>query len=289
MCCEMKPNRPSTLSWPRWSAYRLHAHRWVYADGERCEPYEVTGADDLVAHLAAAAGQQGDRLEDRIPRLLKFYEAFGLLGETTLFGARGVIFSRRHEVRAGDSVAWALRHARNIRLILSLDRERGVALDRLMAALAEGRGERPLRGLGRSEDATAVRHQPSLQIPTCIDRRQSVLKINLGEEYERTRASGPGLRLLALRVIGELLNPNLASVPRTFDPDTGEARFRFTALIQAVYWQLADRLGHHKVRRCPCGGLFFQSDPRQRYCPPLLGRKDSQCAQRFRRRRVRNL
>src|SRR4051812_12596265 len=51
-----------------------------------------------------------------------------------------------------------------------------------------------------------------------------------------------------------------------------ESFFLCWATIEAVYWQLADRMESRMVRRClECRRFFVARDKRQDYCPPLPG------------------
>jgi hypothetical protein len=69
---------------------------------------------------------------------------------------------------------------------------------------------------------------------------------------------------ISRQIIASLLNPNLSGVSRTYDPVTNRPTFQFRALIEMVYWELADRLGHYQIRACRCGALFFASDAREK-------------------------
>ncbi len=83
------------------------------------------------------------------------------------------------------------------------------------------------------------------------------------------------------------LTPNLVHMCRRYDPVEGVPRFVGEYLIDAVYWQLANDLTAGDLRQCPCGQLFFAMDKRQEHCPPLPGRQESRCGQRFRMQRKR--
>ena len=128
------------------------------------------------------------------------------------------------------------------------------------------------------------------------------------EEYARDLADN----------VCELVTPNLRGVSRWINPEDPEdpqpvtleprhrarkaarsqpvhlgfrSDFRYQALIEVIYWHLADTLTGRRIRRCKaqgCGGLFAQTDPRQLYCPPPIGvRGKSRCAERERKRRQR--
>jgi hypothetical protein len=64
--------------------------------------------------------------------------------------------------------------------------------------------------------------------------------------------------------------------------------WRFNAMIETVYWHLADIVDGGKVKRCEdCHGIFIQEDKRQRFCPPTYNpnppkRRHSRCGTRKR-------
>lgn len=66
--------------------------------------------------------------------------------------------------------------------------------------------------------------------------------------------------------------------------------------VQSERNALANKFGGRAVvkalrktmKRCECGEFFFSSEPRQRYCPPLDGRRESLCSKRYRARRLRS-
>ena len=260
------------LTWPRWTDYVRHADGWIYAAGEQTAPYDVTGGEDLAAHLARVAEPPGAPIEEAVQGLLAFYRTFGLLGRTLgagggLDGPRAARFDGRLEVRPGDPVAWALEHAGNVRLILMLRHARGDDLDTLLESMAK----------------TQLGH--AITIPTTAPPFSSNLAWNIGDDARL--AHGPGRRQMARQMSSDLLNPNLATVSRMMVPETGELRFRFDALIEALYWQMADDMTRYQVRRCECGARFFARDERQIYCPPPPGIHESRCGKRFRMRKLR--
>lgn len=88
----------------------------------------------------------------------------------------------------------------------------------------------------------------------------------------------------AIEVANMFLNPNIEGIRRKVFEVRGRARsyFTFRAMIQAIYWQLADKLENGGIRRCEdCKRFFVARDKRQRYCPPPDGLKRSRCASRF--------
>ncbi len=249
----------------RWTAYRDTGDGWICVDGRRAAPYAVQPETDVVSPFATIL-RGVSRLDDEdvVPRLCAFYRDFGLLGYTSLSGQphRVKCPDGRPELREGDRIDWVLAHVVNVGLILALAHERRAALDRRLATIS----------------AEAAR----LRIPTVAPSFVS-LSFDVAEAQHDASPLEVARRLLA-----ELLNPNLVGVARMYDAEADVPRFHFRALIEVLYWQLADRLaGRTQIRRCPCGALFFAQDPRQKHCPPRPGRRESACTKRFNMRRLR--
>jgi hypothetical protein len=100
---------------------------------------------------------------------------------------------------------------------------------------------------------------------------------------------GDAAPVKAKALLKAFLAPNLGAVERGYDPKTGRTVFRFKALIQLIYWQLADWIDGGRLRQCAeCQTYFFAEDGRQRFCPPPLGVDESRCARRARMRALRH-
>jgi hypothetical protein len=183
---------------------------------------------------------------------------------------------RRRSVRSSESLAWALRHAWNVQTIMALHRARGDELNSLMTALLSTHAVRVRTWRGN------VGAQSDRWITVPRPRESDRLKRFTPEQ----RRGEPALDF-SRRLIAELMNPNLATVRRTYDPAKGFPGFAFECLIDVLYWQLADCLSAGDLRQCPCGQLFFAQDARQRVCPPLPPRRESVCGVRFRTRKWR--
>lgn len=254
----------------RWSCYVVEGGI-VYAAGTRDA---VQSLVSLPSHLARAGRQPGSD-DDGVDALLKFYRAFGLLAPTERpLPARG---RRDSSVRSSESIAWALRHAKNVQTIMALHRARFDELDDMLAELVRLRPVRvrAWRGdLGPRSDRWITVPGPRESDPL--------------NRFTPTRRPGELALDFSRRLIAELLNPNLARVRRTYDPAKGAPSFAFGCLIDALYWQLADELTAGDLRQCPCGQLFFAQDVRQRVCPPLPPRRESACGIRLRMQKWRN-
>jgi hypothetical protein len=91
-------------------------------------------------------------------------------------------------------------------------------------------------------------------------------------------------------ILRELLNRNLGHTRRQVELRKGgfHAAFTFRALIEVVYWELADQLGKSSLHRClECKRIFISSNPRARFCPPAEGKKISRCKSLWNVRRFR--
>lgn len=90
--------------------------------------------------------------------------------------------------------------------------------------------------------------------------------------------------LVANGYLRTLLNANLGDTGRRIQSTASGFRtiFTFRALVQVIYWQLADQLGKSSIRRCiECGRIFTHSNIRSRFCPPANGRQISPCKSRW--------
>lgn len=91
----------------------------------------------------------------------------------------------------------------------------------------------------------------------------------------------------------EIINSNLRGITRYVSlDDKGKDRsfFGYDAPVSVAYWHLANAIDGGIVKRCEangCGGLFIQTDPRQRYCPKRWRQRESSCAMRQRQREAR--
>ena len=269
------------LVWPRWTRYKLHTDGWVYAAGKRAKPCHV-GPDLGLVNAFANAGR-GD-VDETITALLHFYKRYGLLGQTLgggelgLDGPRAATFSGQREVRAGDDSGWAVCHVLNVRLCLSL----AYPLNRRAWQQLKAK----LNSLADRQDAQVAVDELQIQVPILVPMTFApwVRQLPFSIRQALDRESEPRV---ARRVLDELISPSLATVTRVLDPETGTPRFRFRALIETIYWQIADLVGTSALKQCECGALFFARDRRQQHCPPLPGIRESPCAKRFRMRRLR--
>ncbi len=308
--------KPYVLEWPQWSDYAIDdtiAEPVIFPTGTPKAPRRITSADDVVNAFATMATKA-----DGQAAMLTFVREFGLLGHSVLAGgdvsvpgAPPIVLPRRAPRarqrrsapsvaavrRMADPVLWVHRHAQNVQRVLQLHGSRDRDLDRLLAAF----DARRVRVAGRatkaepplSDDSVSwgprvrISARPAVTVPLLGPPWMRVLR-DLDED-DRPR-TGPDQLARSRRIIGALLDPNLGGVTRVYDTTSGEVPFRFRALIQVIYWQLADRLiGGEGLRQCRCGGWWFPTDSRQQDHP--------ECFQKFymqeyragiRRRRQKN-
>jgi hypothetical protein len=91
-------------------------------------------------------------------------------------------------------------------------------------------------------------------------------------------------------IIRYLINANLSTTGRLLQSSSRGLRtiFTFQALVQVIYWQLADQIGKSSIHRCTeCGRIFSHSNIRARFCPPQGGNKISACKSRWNVREFR--
>ncbi len=283
----------------RWTSYEPTDDAWICPAGDRQPSAPVEADGSLVSRFAAIVAG-AERVEDAVPKLCAFYGDFGLLGYSLLTNQ---LHQRRRpdgriDLCEGDPVWWALAHVANVVEILGLAKDRGSALDRRLAETAKQHAaaaiQIPTVGphmVQLQEDVAAALHVPP-SFP--VTNRQGVARLYGVEAAVRvdaaedaaSRARAP--LAVARRLLAERLNPNLVGVVRVYDAEAAGPRFAVRVLVEAIYWELADRLETRTtIRRCPCGALFFAIDQRQKHCPPREGQRESACAKRFRMRRLR--
>ncbi len=256
--------------------------------------------------------------------VLAFVKDYGLLGQSTLGASPHVLLANgRRYVTDGDDLLWFLDHASNVHLALKLidalsrvDTNRLKALLEPLAQRQEHLGWLAQAAWGKGPEAERAKaalqaelkaeqrvtmtvdgqrvglpDQRPLSIPTAAPPWRTEVPIDIIDIRKFLREAGEVTT--ATQVLAALITPNLIGVPRAIDPVSGVAVFRFTALVQAVYWLIADRMDSRSLRHCQeCGGLFLADDERERYCPPPPGVRQSRCRRRLhereRRARQRN-
>lgn len=204
----------------------------------------------------------------------RFASKYGLLGYDRLVP--------REKRLGGDPIQWIGAHARAV--FFSLD---------LVARINSGDTADLLEGLcGMPKDFYGSLAECRLLDFTWIRGRGWLAHVIKSHSRERT---GVTLHQICLSQVNTtvltLINPNIASIRRELMTDhRGRVTsvFRFDAMIQCVYWQIADRLERGGIRRCKfCGRFFVPSGTKQRFCSPPSGVRRSRCAQNYHVRRFR--
>jgi hypothetical protein len=285
-----------------WESYRTierEGDLWLIPEGPRVKTYDPADEPSLPSELArvnrprakreyrqtlkAARRQKtpvGTALDQqRVRALLLFMKAFGGLGQTVLAGKPiRIVEDNQPFLADGDGLTWALLHAENIDGCLWLagtlrDAEKSgpdtkTALAKLRKFFERWGGAQP----------TVRGHLVATVAPPWFE--------TITVECPPSQASIGQVAEAAQQFLARLITPNLAGVPRIYDGK--RSWFEFRALIQLIYWRLADMAGSSSLRQCEeCSTYFFCSDPRQRFCPPPTGIRESRCAKRQRMRQLR--
>jgi hypothetical protein len=244
-------------NWPVYENYRVEGHAWVTAEGGVVRQYDalvVRGTEGLVTQFARLRGAG----EERFAAFAKRWGLLGVGGEAvqtmTVGGGSVTIYPPRGPRHYGRD---------SIEAIRAYAIEVGRVLD--------------LHHAVRNRDWQGLR-----------DGVRAVLRLGAEEEL----SDEPEVLLeTARRVIADILNAHLEQIHHRMYEDF-YLRPYCPALITALYWHLADILTRGLLLRCSeCGELFFQTDARQRYCPPeeeSAGRAQSPCALRARQRRYQD-
>jgi hypothetical protein len=181
-----------------------------------------------------------------------FASEFGLLGYDKL---------APEKPRGGDPLDWIIAHSRTVALFLELIGllEEGdyAGLDYVLPEASTGPYAWGATLVGLPTDV--IRHELRRGIPAAA---------------------------IARNYLSRYITENVVGVTRLLNTDAQRTRlaslFTFRGMIEAVYWQLADRAESGGVRRCrQCRHFFVARDKRQQYCPPFPGATRSRCSSKF--------
>ena len=221
--------------------------------------------------------------------LLKFAHTYGNLGFTLIAEQGWLATTGEHEPvppdekqhsperkPAGDPLPWIWAHARTIRFCLRMleliqNEDDDGLKDYLKTYQWQGRDY-------RKEGLTPL-------IPVAF--RDKVF-----EGHGFGSLGKQKVRVYARWVLRFIINENISEIRRVLEPegDRDRSYFEYRALIEVVYWHLADALDDGTVKRCEaegCGSIFVRTDERQRFCPPMNlddPKAESTCAVRQRAR-----
>lgn len=143
-------------------------------------------------------------------------------------------------------------------------------------------------GLLEDGDAVAIREElESIPAHKPFARRDQLFRLPVRDWRESLKRQPASVVIRPQ--LHHIINENIAGVRREFITDPFCLRtdsFFFGTTIEAVYWQLADKMESKMVRRCEeCKRFFVARDKRQTYCPALPGSTRSRCSAR---KNVRN-
>jgi len=225
-----------------------------------------------------------------------------ILEFTNLYGSLG--FSYYAEIGdrvGGDPIWWIIAHAKAVQTCMEIQKvieenNEGLMKDLVKSmtfSLTAKEFHKSMAYLGemQSPNLDAVISKKCYSILEGADKRMKVILV-------------PDIsdRDLLLTIQMDFLNSNIQNIKREFileriDPKDESntnnkihSYFDFKALLDVIYWKLADKIDGGVIKRCAaegCGGIFIQTDKRMIYCPPLSGHKESSCAARERMRKAR--
>jgi hypothetical protein len=293
---------PYTLRWSVWECYRMierEGDLWLIPAGARVKTYDPADEPSLPSELARVNRPWGRREyrqtlkaarrqkapvgtvlhQQRVRALLAFMKTFGGLGQTVLDGEPiRIVEDNKPFLADGDRLTWSLLHAENIDGCLWLA---GTLRDAEKPGPNTKTASAKLRKLfehwGGAQPAVR-NHLIATVAPPWFE--------TITVECPPSQASIGQVAEAAQEFLARLMTPNLAGVQRTYKWKSG--RFEFRALIQLIYWRLADMAGSSSLRQCEeCSTYFFCGDARQRFCPPPAGIRESRCAKRQRMRQWR--
>lgn len=175
---------------------------------------------------------------------------------------RDAIYVAARGLPDGDPLDWFLAHSRTVNLCL-----------KFIGLLNEGADRHALQ-----EEVEGV-----MRGPYAVRDQISSLPVN---EWRQALREGVGPSIIIRRTVCDLITENISGVHRRLVTDPSgmqsDSLFLCNATIEAVYWQLADKMEAQMVRRCAeCRRFFVARDKRQQYCPPQPGSTRSRCSSRL--------
>lgn len=211
--------------------------------------------------------------------IINFVNSYGMLGRDLLIASQTDDLEKRKKYP--ETVEWIKAHSKSVNICLTIKNH-----------------------LQKFEFQSNVTYEnPPLKeyLDQYILNENAYQFTNVGNTYEIQNIifrRENNLYKDAIRVLQELINCNLCYFYRSIELlDNGNLsnNYNFTALIEVIYWILADTIVNGRVKQCAeCGRVFIQTDRRQKYCPLMKETKelypnikDSACATRHRVRKWR--
>lgn len=173
----------------------------------------------------------------------------------------------------GDPLPWLRAHAAGISLCLEISE-----------ALAKQGGKRFSRQWLDRCDGAIFGHRGSTH-RISIEHLDSLHRLRPG-------STAPKPIDIARAIRRHIINANVGGITRSVSVNESGADqtfFRYSTPLEVAYWHLANVVDGGTVKRCEadgCGGVFIQTDPRQRYCPKRWRQLESSCATRQRQRKT---
>jgi len=260
-----------SFGWSVAESYRIQKRPLFGQEVRAVVPDAATWARDcrpgreerLVEDLAAVSHEKA---------LLAFAARYGLLGYSRMHGDQ---MRQRKEHWTGDPVTWALAHARIVRGLLStigfieyvrsgrfrLDDSSAPRVGEVLAAEFKKAGIR-----GPVKEGDAEESWFDYITPEGGERKVWV------QGWERDPIGG------AYVLLTELINPIIRGVHYEFVPRGQNAaaqlgtRLRWNALLEVIYWQLAESLGG-EFRQCQQCRRVFPASGRRVHCSPSCTNK----------------
>jgi hypothetical protein len=206
--------------------------------------------------------------------IINFAKSYGMLGRELLVASQ--IYDPNKRKGYPETVEWIKAHSKSVHICLSI-----------------------INHLKQFPHDSSVNYEnPPLNeyLSQFLLNGNTYHLVNVGNTYEiQSITFGKEIDLYkdAIRILQELINCNLCHFYRSIELQANgniSNNYNFTALIEVIYWILADTVVNGHVKQCEeCGRVFIQTDKRQRYCPIMReakelhsNLKDSTCAIRHR-------
>jgi hypothetical protein len=263
---------------------------WSSGKDSDCWPVRETRLTDDFARITGE------------PSLLAFNGRYGLLGYHVLHDAE---MQRRQETWQGDPIAWALAHARVAAGILGIvdmiDRVRRDKLElnkrtipNLLRVFSIEFGKMGLKALFEGRPRRFVGFEWS-DPDSLVDPGRTPLRNRFSSRWGNDPI-GTTYHVLSwvLNQYVRRIRPELASLDyaaRFFGmKKAGPPRFgpelRWDALLQVIYWQLAESVGG-AFRQCPrCGRVFPMNAGKQEFCSLRCGNAARQQRRRDKKKKT---
>jgi hypothetical protein len=276
-----------SLSWSSYSECHLVSEfdrpevLWVWPTAAARE-YDPTAEPGLIPAFGRInlawrlrVGRVSSRVDRRDPvaqAVLAFVRDWGHLGQTQLGHAHPAVEvdGMRKVATHADQLGWVVLHARSVDLVMTLLHALSSGNDRVLRRVLTD-----LRAAGTKSGGSTLarRRTPTTSPPWNV-------ALELPPASERVRQA-------ARDVLAQILDPNLEGVRRETKHGRGPV-FTFKALVQLIYWRIADGFETKTpVRQCMCGAQFFVDHDSQRFCPAPPGVGESRCGRRYRMRAQR--